>query len=111
MEETVLKTYSRAVYNGGDCSLRLRVGRCIMEELEVTVCSPSVIMAISLLSSEPSARLLTEELWELAEMDILGTDWELSMLPTVPVRSRYCSTSWARGRGKERGEEKKKETL
>ena len=64
-----------------------------MEELEVTVCSPSCIMAISLLSSEPSARLLTELLWELALMDMDGTDWELSMLFTVPVRKRYCSTS------------------
>ncbi|TNN45940.1 hypothetical protein EYF80_043889 [Liparis tanakae] len=64
-----------------------------MELLEVTVCSPSVIMAISPLLSEPRSRLLTEELWELAEMDMLGTDWELSMLFTVPVRSRYCSAS------------------
>lgn len=70
------------------------VGRWMMELLEVTVCSPSCIMAISLLlSSEASARLLTELLCELAEMDMLGTDWELSMLLTVPVRSRYCSTS------------------
>lgn len=37
------------------------VGRWMMELLEVTVCSPSCIMAISLLlSSEASARLLTE---------------------------------------------------
>lgn len=80
------------------CSLTesrvLTVGRWMIELLEVTVCSPSCIMAISLLlSSEASAKLLTELLWELAEMDILGTDWELSMLLTVPVRSRYCSTS------------------
>lgn len=46
----------------------------MMELLEVTVCSPSCIMAISVLSSEPSARLLTDELWELALMDIDGTD-------------------------------------
>lgn len=66
----------------------------MMELLEVTVCSPSCIMAISgLLSSEASARLLTELLWELAEMDMLGTDWELSMLFTVPDRNRYCSAS------------------
>lgn len=66
----------------------------MMELLEVTVCSPSCIMAISpLLSSEASARLLTELLWELAEMDMLGTDCELSMLLTVPVCNRYCSTS------------------
>lgn len=71
------------------------MGRWMIELFEVTVCSPSCIMAISLLlSSEASARLLTELLWELAEMDILGTDWELSMLLTVPVLRRYCSTSW-----------------
>lgn len=50
------------------------MGRCIIELLEVTVCSPSCIIAISALSSEPSARLLTEELWELALMDMEGTD-------------------------------------
>lgn len=78
----------------GDQMEVFTVGLWMMELLEVTVCSPSCIMAISLLlSSEASARLLTELLWELAEMDILGTDWELSMLLTVPVRSRYCSTS------------------
>lgn len=52
----------------------LTEGRCMMELLEVTVCSPSPIMAISALSSEPSARLLTDELWELALMDMEGTD-------------------------------------
>lgn len=37
------------------------VGRWMMELFEVTVCSPSCIMAISPpLSSEASARLLTE---------------------------------------------------
>lgn len=46
----------------------------MIELLDVTVCSPSPIMAISALSSEPSARLLTDELWELALMDIEGTD-------------------------------------
>ncbi len=69
-------------------------GRWMMELLDVTVCSPSCIMAISALSSEPSARLLTEELWELALMDIEGTDWELSILFTVPVCRRYCSASY-----------------
>lgn len=54
-------------------------------------------MAISPLSSEPSARLLTELLWELALIDMDGREWELSMLLTVPVRSIYCSTSWWRG--------------
>lgn len=39
----------------------ITVGRWMIELLEVTVCSPSCIMAISLLlSSEASARLLTE---------------------------------------------------
>lgn len=52
----------------------LTEGRCRIELLEVTVCSPSPIMAISVLSSEPSARLLTDELWELALMDMEGTD-------------------------------------
>jgi len=51
-------------------------------------------MAISPLSSEPSARLLTELLWELALIDMDGREWELSMLLTVPVRNMYCSTSW-----------------
>lgn len=73
-------------------------GLCRTELLEVTVCSPSCIMAISPLSSEPSARLLTELLWELALIDMEGSEWELSMLLTVPVRSMYCSMSW-RGRG------------
>lgn len=68
-------------------------GLCRTELLEVTVCSPSCIMAISPLSSEPSARLLTELLWELALIDMDGREWELSMLLTVPVRSIYCSTS------------------
>ena len=63
------------------------------ELLEVTVCSPSPIMAISSLWSEASARLVTELLWELALMDMLGTDWELSRLFTVPVRNKYCSAS------------------
>ncbi len=69
-------------------------GLCSTELLEVTVCSPSCIMTISPLSSEPSARLFTEELWELALMDMDGSEWELSMLFTVPVRSMYCSTSY-----------------
>lgn len=69
-------------------------GLCRTELLEVTVCSPSCIMAISPLSSEPSARLLTELLWELALIDMDGREWELSMLLTVPVRNIYCSTSW-----------------
>lgn len=73
-------------------------GLCRTELLEVTVCSPSCIMAISPLSSEPSARLLTELLWELALIDMDGREWELSMLLTVPVRSIYCSTSWWRGK-------------
>lgn len=46
----------------------------MIELLEVTVCSPSPIIAISELSSEPSARLLTEELWELALIDMEGTE-------------------------------------
>ena len=71
----------------------LTKGLCRTELLEVTVCSPSCIMAISPLSSEPSARLLTELLWELALIDMDGREWELSMLLTVPVRSIYCSTS------------------
>lgn len=78
-------------------TLKLTRGLCRTELLEVTVCSPSCIMAISPLSSEPSARLLTELLWELALIDMDGREWELSMLLTVPVRSIYCSTSWERG--------------
>lgn len=77
--------------------VRLTRGLCRTELLEVTVCSPSCIMAISPLSSEPSARLLTELLWELALIDMDGREWELSILLTVPVRSMYCSTSWWRG--------------
>ena len=64
-----------------------------MELLEVTVCSPSCIIAISALSSDWSARLVTEELWELALMDMLGTDWLLPRLLTVPVL-RYGSASY-----------------
>lgn len=79
-------------------TLGLTRGLCRTELLEVTVCSPSCIMAISPLSSEPSARLLTELLWELALIDIDGREWELSMLLTVPVRSIYCSTSWWKGK-------------
>lgn len=68
------------------------------ELLEVTVCSPSCIMAISApsSSSEASARLLTLLLWLLALMDMLGTEWLLSMLLMVPVRCMNCSTSWGR---------------
>ena len=71
----------------------LTSGLCRTELLEVTVCSPSPIMTISPLSSDPSARLLTELLWELALIDMLGSEWELSMLLTVPVRNMYCSVS------------------
>lgn len=55
-------------------SLGLTRGLCRTELLEVTVCSPSCIMAISPLSSEPSARLLTELLWELALIDMEGSE-------------------------------------
>lgn len=71
----------------------LTSGLCNTELLEETVCSPSCIIAISPLSSEPSARLFTEELCELALIDMEGSECELSMLFTVPVRSMYCSTS------------------
>lgn len=64
---------NKLTYTGTHTDI-LTVGRCMMELLEVTVCSPSPIMAISVLSSEPSARLLTDELWELALMDMEGTE-------------------------------------
>lgn len=65
--------------------------RCITELLDMTVWSPS--MSTSLLSSPASVRLLTELLWELALIDILGVDWLLPTLLTVPVRLTMCSGS------------------
>lgn len=85
-------------------SLLLTGSRWMTELLEVTVCSPSCIMAISPLSSEASARLFTELLWLLALMDMLGTDWLLSMLVMVPVQWRNCSDSWQRGKEKKKKE-------
>lgn len=62
------------------------------ELLDMTVWSPS-IMSSSLLSSPASVRLLTELLWELALIDILGIDWLLPTLLTVPVLPLF-SGSW-----------------
>lgn len=71
---------------------RLLTGlRCITELLDMTVWSPS--MSTSLLSSPASVRLLTELLWELALIDILGMDWLLPTLFTVPVLPTLCSGS------------------
>lgn len=72
---------------------RLRPGpltglRCMTD---MTVWSPS--MSASLLSSPASVRLLTELLWELALIDILGMDWLLPALFTVPVLPTTCSGS------------------
>ena len=66
--------------------------RWMTELLDMTVWSPS-IMSSSLLSSPASVRLLTELLWELALIDILGIDWLLPTLLTVPVLP-LCSGSW-----------------
>lgn len=65
--------------------------RCITELLDMTVWSPS--MSTSLLSSPASVRLFTELLWELALIDMLGVDWLLPTLLTVPVRLTMCSGS------------------
>lgn len=62
------------------------------ELLDITVSSPC-IRSSSLLSSAASGRLLTELLWELALMDMLGMDWLLPTLFTVPVRPAPCSGS------------------
>ena len=67
--------------------------RWMTELLDMTVWSPS-IMSRSLLSSPASVRLLTELLWELALMDMLGMDWLLPTLFTVPVRHPLFSGSW-----------------
>lgn len=56
---------------------------CMTELLDITVWSPS--MSASLLSSPASVKLLTELLCELALIDILGMDWLLPTLFTVPV--------------------------
>lgn len=65
--------------------------RCITELLDMTVWSPS--MSTSLLSSPASVRLFTELLWELALIDMLGVDWLLPTLLTVPVRLPMWSGS------------------
>ena len=67
--------------------------RWMTELLDMTVWSHS-IMSSSLLSSAASGRLLTELLWELALIDMLGMDWLLPTLFTVPVRPTPCSDSW-----------------
>lgn len=61
------------------------------ELLDMTVRSPS--MSASLLSSPASVKLLTELLWELALIDMLGVDWLLPTLFTVPVLPTMCSGS------------------
>lgn len=61
------------------------------EVLDMTVWSPS--MPNSLLSSPASVRLLTELLCELALIDMLGMDWLLPTLFTVPVLPTLCSGS------------------
>lgn len=66
--------------------------RCITEVFDITVWSPSM-STTSLLSSPASVRLLTELLWELALIDILGMDWLLPTLFTVPVLPTICSGS------------------
>ena len=77
-----------------------------MELLDMTVWSPSIrcsSLRWSCGEAAASFRLLTELLWELALMDMLGMDWLLPtlftvpVLPTlftVPVRPMLFSGSW-----------------
>lgn len=48
--------------------------RCMTELLDMTVWSPSIRSSSLRLSGAVSFRLLTELLWELALMDMLGMD-------------------------------------
>lgn len=66
--------------------------RLMTELLDITVPSPS--MSGSLWSSPASGMLLTELLWELALMDMLGMDWLLPTLFTVPVPLTLGSGSY-----------------
>lgn len=68
--------------------------RCMTELLDMTVWSPSIRSSSLRLSGAVSFRLLTELLWELALMDMLGMDWLLPTLFTVPVRPPPGSSSW-----------------
>lgn len=69
----------------------------ITEMLGIIVWSFSIrstSLLLSSVASVASGRLLTELLCELALMDILGMDWLLPTLFTVPVRPTLCSTSY-----------------
>lgn len=72
--------------------------RCMTELLDMTVWSPSIRSSSLRLSWAASFRLLTELLWELALIDMLGMDWLLPTLFTVPVRPPPGSRSWRQSR-------------